>query len=291
MDTSIRRHRTKDGFTLEYGRVGQGEPVLVLHGGHSSCYEELGGNGLETRGFSVITPSRPGYGRTSRELGVSLAAACDSYIGLLDELRISKIHVIAISAGGPSGIHLASRFPHRVRSLVLQSAVTRRWLSPDLKLYKSARILFRPPIEKYVWSMIRLMNRLFPNFLFSSMRPSFSLLPKKEVLPQIGDADRGKFKSMIARQRSGYGFLIDLVHTGEEAASALAAIKCPTLIMHSLHDASVSVEHARHAHRLIPNSRLCELELWGHLIWLGKGADEMNRQLYSFLESVNEAQN
>lgn len=290
MNRTIRQHQTKDGFILEYSMVGDGEPVLVLHGGHSNCYEDLGGSELAAYPFSVITPSRPGYGRTSRELGESIIVACDAYIGLLDELQIPQIHVIAISAGGPSGIHLASRFPHRVRSLVLQSAVTQCWLNPDHKLYKSAQFLFRPPIEKYVWAIIRLMNTLFPAFLLSSMIPSFSKLPKEKVLPKISVADRRKFKSMIALQRSGHGFLIDLLHTSQDADSELAAIKCPALIMHSVHDSSVSVDHARHAHRIIPNSQLCELDLWGHLIWIGTGADEMNRQLFSFLKTANDHQ-
>lgn len=284
MNRSVHQHRTKNGFILEYSIVGQGEPVLVLHGGHSSCDEELGSSELVAGHFSVITPSRPGYGSTSKELGESLVVACDSYIELLDELRIPQVHVIAISAGGPSGIHLAARFPSRVRSLVLQSAVTQRWLNPDHKLYKSAQLLFRPPIEKYVWAMTRFLNKRCPSFLFNRMIPSFSKLPKGEVLRQISDEDRKKFKNMIARQRSGHGFLIDLVHTGRDATQALAAIECPTLIMHSIYDASVSVEHARHACRFIPNARLCELDIWGHLIWLGTGADEMNRQLFSFLK-------
>jgi pimeloyl-ACP methyl ester carboxylesterase len=291
MDKSIRQYQTKAGLILEYSIVGQGEPVMVLHGGHSSCYEELGSNELAARHFTVITPSRPGYGRTSKEFGdSSLIVTCDSYIELLDELHIPQVNIIAISAGGPSGIHMASRFPHRVRSLVLQSAVTQCWLSPDDKLYKSAQFLFRPPAEKYVWAMIRLLNKLFPSFLFSNMITSFSKLPKEKVLPQISDADRKKFKSMIAQQRSGHGFLIDLVHTGKDMTSALAAIKCPALIMHSIHDASVSVDHARYARQLIPNARLCELDIWGHLIWLGTGADEMNRQLVSFLEAANDHQ-
>lgn len=290
MNKSVHQYQAKDGFIIEYSIVGQGEPVLVLHGGHSSCNGELGSNELVAHHFSVITPSRPGYGRTSKELGQSLIVACDSYIELLDALEIPKVNVIAVSAGGPSGIHLASRFPNRIRSLVLQSAVTQCWLSPGDKQYKAAQFLFRPPTEKYVWATIRLLNKLFPSFLLSKMIPSFSELPKEKVLPQMNDADRKKFSSIIAEQRSGHGFLIDLIHTGEDTTAALAAIKCPTLIMHSIHDASVSVDHARHASRLIPNSRLCELELWGHLIWLGTGVDEMNRQLFAFLETAGNHQ-
>ncbi|TWL43763.1 hypothetical protein CHCC15543_1441 [Bacillus licheniformis] len=59
-----------DGLTIEYSRVGEGKPILVMHGGHSNCREEF-----ESR-FSIITPSRAGYGRTSKEIGDSLELAC-----------------------------------------------------------------------------------------------------------------------------------------------------------------------------------------------------------------------
>lgn len=31
-----------DGLTIEYSRVGEGRPILVMHGGHSNCREEFG---------------------------------------------------------------------------------------------------------------------------------------------------------------------------------------------------------------------------------------------------------
>ncbi len=100
-----------EGLTIEYSIFGEGEPILVLHGGHSNCNEEFGYKGLIDNGFSVITPSRPGYGRTSKGIGKSLSTACEYYLKLLVHLKIEKVHVLAISAGGPSGIHFASRYP------------------------------------------------------------------------------------------------------------------------------------------------------------------------------------
>ncbi|MCD9025292.1 alpha/beta fold hydrolase [Cohnella silvisoli] len=280
-----RHYKTKDGFNVEYSIIGQGEPILLMHGGHSNCNEELGYSELTERGYCVITPSRPGYGNTSKELGENVITACEAYLELLDNLRIPQVHIIAISAGGPSGIYFASRYPQRVRSLTLQSAVADKWLTPDDKLYKSAQLMFRPSNEKYLWAMMRLMNKLFPNFLFKSMIPSFSKLQSEQVLLQISDDDRRQFKKMLNRQRSGYGFLIDLAQTGEDLNSVMSTIQCPTLIMHSINDATVPVEHARIAHRHIPNAQLCELDLWGHLIWLGKGAPEMYHKLFAFLDS------
>lgn len=291
MNNIIHHYKTLDGFNLEYSVVGQGEPILIMHGGHSNCNEELGYKELTGRGYSVITPSRPGYGQTSKELGENLITACDAYLELLNHLHIPQVHVIAISAGGPSGIHFASRNPQRVRSLTLQSAVAGRWLTPGDKLYKSAQIMFRPSAEKYLWAMMRFMNKLIPGLLFKSMIASFSKLPSEEVLPQISDEDRNQFKQMLNRQRSGYGFLIDLAQTQHDLTSVMSVIQCPALVMHSIHDSSVPVEHARHASRHIPGTQLCELDSWGHLIWLGKGAPEMFQMLFSFLESQPELKN
>ncbi|MEK8130008.1 alpha/beta hydrolase [Paenibacillus filicis] len=289
MERNIQRYTTRDGYNVEYSIVGQGEPVLIMHGGHSNCQEELGYRELMENGYAVITPSRPGYGTTSKELGADLIAACEAYLELLDELRIRQVHIIAISAGGPSGILFASRYPERVQSLILQSAVSGTWLTPEDKLYKSAQIMFRPSHEKYLWGIIRLINNLFPSFLFNSMIASFSQLNTKQVLLQINGEDRRQFRSMLNRQRSGHGFLIDLVLTGQDLTSVLSGIQCPTLLMHSIHDASVPMNQARiAAHRHIPNAQLCELDSWGHLIWLGEGATGMFQQLFAFLDTVKQ---
>ncbi|OAB42355.1 alpha/beta fold hydrolase [Paenibacillus glacialis] len=284
MNRMTRNYITEEGFNVEYTVVGQGEPVLIMHGGHSNCNEVLGYSKLTDRGYSIITPSRPGYGKTSKELGENISIACEAYLNLLDDLCIPQVHIISISAGGPSGIHFASKYPQRVRSLILQSAVSHRWLIPDNKLYKSAQLIFRPSNEKYVWAMMRFMNKWFPRLLFKSMIASFSTFPRKEVLQNISEEDLYLFKQMLNRQRSGSGFFIDLEQTGHDLNPVLSTIQCPTLIMHSIHDAAVSVVHARHAHQHIPNAQLCELDTWGHLIWLGEGAHVMYHNLFAFLE-------
>ncbi|WP_407669624.1 alpha/beta fold hydrolase [Paenibacillus kobensis] len=279
---------TKQALNLEYSITGLGEPILIMHGGHSSCTEEWGYRELTSRGYSVITPSRPGYGKTSKELGANMITACEAYLELLDDLKITQVHVIAISAGGPSGIHFASRYPRRVRSLTLQSAVTHDWLTPGDRIYRVSQILFRPPIEKYVWQMTRFVNHLFPDYLFGKLLSSFSKLQPREVWPQISGNDKEQFKRMIDRQRSGHGFMIDLTQTSHVRRSDLSAIRCPTLIMHSVNDASVLVEHAYYAQHHIPNAKLSLLDIWGHLIWIGKGSAEMQHQLLEFLDMVGQ---
>ncbi len=119
-----------DGYTIEYSITEkEGTPILVMHGGHSNCYEEFGYKPLVKNGFMLITPSRAGYGKTSKEIGENLSKASDYYVKLLDYLNMEKVHLLAISAGGPSALYFASRYPGRVKTLTLQSAVTKEWLT------------------------------------------------------------------------------------------------------------------------------------------------------------------
>jgi pimeloyl-ACP methyl ester carboxylesterase len=275
------------GENIEYSIIGEGKPILILHGGHSNCNEEFGYAELIKAGYSLITPSRPGYGRTSPKLGSSLEEASKAYGILLDHLGLENLHVIAISAGGPSGIHFAAAYPERVKSLGLQSAVTKEWLTPRDKEYRAAHILFRPKTEKYVWKMIGFMSNLFPEFIFKQMVSSFSHLKGKEISRHISKSDIESFKKMNNRQRSGSGFIIDIKQTNEINKQHLEAIRCPVLILHSKNDSAVSVEHAKHAAKYISHANLELLDSWGHLIWIGKGSEEMNKKLINFLKHLD----
>ncbi|GAA0338600.1 alpha/beta fold hydrolase [Oceanobacillus oncorhynchi subsp. oncorhynchi] len=273
-----------DGQTIEYSITGKvGTPILVMHGGHSNCYEEFGYEPLVKSGFMLITPSRAGYGKTSKEVGENLSKASDYYVKLLDYLNIDKVHLLAISAGGPSGLYFASRYPDRVKTLTLQSAVTKEWLTSEDIIYKAAQILFRPAVEKIIWKLASSMSNIFPEFMFKQMVPSFSNLSYKEIKDSVLAKDIDEIQRMNKRQRSGYGFLIDLSQTKEITSKNLQAISSPTLIMHSEYDGSVPLEHAYYADQQIRDSELCLLDAWGHLIWLGRGSDKVNERLVKFL--------
>lgn len=106
-----------DDVIIEYSVIGEGKPIFVFHGGHSNCNEEFGYKGLVENGYSIITPSRAGYGKTSEVIGESLTTACKYYAKLLDHLRIEQIHILAISAGGPTGIRFALYFRKELKVL------------------------------------------------------------------------------------------------------------------------------------------------------------------------------
>ena len=90
---------------------------------------------------------------------------------------------------------------------------------------------------------------------------------------------------MNNRQRSVHGFLIDLSQTKELTVKDLKSINCPTLIIHSNFDSSVATEHVKLAHENILHSKLCLLDSWGHLTWLGNLSKDTDNLVINFLKN------
>ncbi|GEL78826.1 putative hydrolase YcgS [Tenuibacillus multivorans] len=277
---------TYENQPIEYSVIGEGEPIMILHGGHSNSTEEFGYQPLIQNGYQIITPSRPGYGQTSKHWD-NLDKASDVYRAIVNHLALEKIHIIAVSAGGPSGIHIASTYPEYVQSLTLQSAVTKEWLTPKNLLFYMAKIMFNPMMEKFTWAMTRTMNNRFPNFMFKQMAPSFTTLKGKDLQERISTTDIDEMKKMNSRYNSGHGFLIDIQLPNQLKKEHLQNIKAPTLIVHSINDDSVSLDHPKHASEHIPNSELIEVDTWGHLIWIGKGSEEVHERQIDFLRKYS----
>ncbi|WP_449536338.1 alpha/beta fold hydrolase [Ferdinandcohnia sp. Marseille-Q9671] len=275
----------REGITIEYSLIGKGEPILIFHGGHSNCNEEFGYKSLLDHGYSIITPSRAGYGSTSKEVGESLTKACEHYKHLLEHLQVDQVHIIAISAGGPTGIRFASMFPEKVKSLILESAVSKEWLTNKDLEYKAAHIIFQPFIEGVTWRLLSGLSHLFPNAMFKMMAPQFSSLSNKDIQLKSEGSDVAEFTKMNARQRSGHGFLIDLKQSKDIKEQDYKSIESPTLIIHSEYDGFISLEHPQTAHEKIAKSELYIVDAWGHLIWIGKSVEKTNQKLISFLKS------
>lgn len=112
---------------IEYRLEGSGPTVMVLNGGHCSRESRLSHERLIEHGFSVLTPSRPGYDSTPSEMGRTAQEAADALASLMDMLQIPVADVIGISASGPTALAFALRHPSRIRRLVMESTVRSDW--------------------------------------------------------------------------------------------------------------------------------------------------------------------
>ncbi len=264
---------------IEYQSIGKGIPVLFLHGGHSNCQETLSHKGFDLEKYQLITPSRPGYGKTPLQSLQSLKDTTDLLVELLNHLSITKVVVYGISAGGLTAIKFASNHTERTSKLILASAVSKKWLDKSDPTYKLGKIMFRPGLEGFVWSMVNFFSSLWPRLIANNFYPQFSLLDKHKLRKE----DILELTASLKNYRSKAGFVHDLDQNIDE--EALKQIRCPSLIIHSKNDASVPLDHALHAHESIPQSKLEVLDNeWGHLFWIGKDSNTAIAQTLSFIE-------
>ncbi|CCU81091.1 hypothetical protein HSACCH_02575 [Halanaerobium saccharolyticum subsp. saccharolyticum DSM 6643] len=266
---------------IEYTLRGAGPVILNLHGGHSNSQENFGYQPLLDAGYSILTPSRPGYGRTDVEVGKTAAETAKVLVEFLDYLKIDKVYLIGVSAGGLTAIYLAANYPARVKKLVLESAASKAWLSKNDLDYNVGKIIFNPKIQKITWFMLRKLANNFPKFFAKIFLSQFSTLSIKEVMNQMESSDIKELVEMTNRYGSDNGFIYDLEH--QTAKEVLQKIEIPTLIMHSKYDQSVSFKHAEYAAVNIKESEIYADDFWGHLIWLGKSKVKRNNKLLDFL--------
>ena len=105
---------------IEYGDIGSGPPVLVIHGAGGGFDQGLDfGRTLIDKGFRVIAPSRFGYLRTPLPRDESPMAQADAHACLLDALNLPRVAVAGGSMGAPSAMQLCLRHPERCSALIL----------------------------------------------------------------------------------------------------------------------------------------------------------------------------
>ena len=104
---------------IEYAVAGDGPPILFVHGAGGGFDQGLDFGGPLASDFRVVAMSRFGYLRTPLPLDASPAVQAEAHVCLLDALGIERAAVIGGSAGAPSSLELAVRYPERVSSLVL----------------------------------------------------------------------------------------------------------------------------------------------------------------------------
>lgn len=111
------------GVRLHCEMLGDGEPLLWLHG--------FGGAGSDWKymfdeappGYQLIAPDLPGHGRSSGRPGpFSFRQAALDMLGLLGHLRVGRVKAIGVSGGGITLLHMATAEPSSLAAMVIVSA-------------------------------------------------------------------------------------------------------------------------------------------------------------------------
>ncbi|MGN6217596.1 MAG: alpha/beta fold hydrolase [Solirubrobacterales bacterium] len=271
-------HRVElPGAEVNYAEIGEGEPILFVHG-LAGCW----GNWLENlpyfgREYRAIALDLPGFGESPMP---SWEISMPNYGRLIHDFceRLGLDRVAALvgnSMGGFISTEAVIQRPQRFDRLVLVSAAgISFWEAKGRRVQAVARtieaaaphllngdrglFLTRPLGRKIAFGRVfRNPNKLRPELLKEQTRPALSA-------PGFADA-----MTSIA---------------GYDTRERLPEIEIPTLVVWGLNDQIVPVEAALGYHRMIPRSRLEIFERTGHLPQLERPA-RFNPLVEQFIES------
>lgn len=116
-------HIKANGVNYYYEIHGEGEPLLLLHGGLGSIEDFGPVLPMLAAGREVIAVDLHGHGRT--ELGerpIDLADMGRDMAVLVEKLGYAEVDVMGYSMGGGVAAQMAAQHPERVRRLVMVSA-------------------------------------------------------------------------------------------------------------------------------------------------------------------------
>lgn len=114
-----------NGVRLAYRVIGQGEPLLLLHGfnGTDATWSPIVAD-LSTE-YMLILPHLRGHGRSTNPTGeFTHREVAEDLLGLLDDLGVHQFKAMGFSAGAMALLHMATSYPDRVRAMVLVSATS-----------------------------------------------------------------------------------------------------------------------------------------------------------------------
>ena len=113
-----------NGFDLYYEDRGEGDPLLLLHGGTGigRDWQHVFTSG-DPGGYRLIVPDLRGHGRSTNPSGrFTFREIATDIVALLDHLNVRRVKAIGMSAGAKTLLHVATQRPDLVDAMVLVSA-------------------------------------------------------------------------------------------------------------------------------------------------------------------------
>ncbi len=239
------------GIRTNYHDVGQGAPVLLLHGsgaGVSAFANWRLSLPVLGRDFRVLAPDMVGFGFTDRPVGIAytLDVWVSQVLGFLDALELPRVDIVGNSFGGGLALALASRVPRRVGRLVLMGSTGTSFpLTPGLE----AAWGYTPSLEN--------MRKLLDIFAFNRNLVTDDLA-RLRYEASVRPGFQESFSQMFPAPRQRW---IESLRTPDEA---LKSLPHKTLLIHGREDGVIPLSSSLRLLELIPHAELHVFGECGH---------------------------
>ena len=182
----------------------------------------------------------------------------DDAITVLDELKISKAHILGISMGGMIAQIIAVNYPLRTKTftLIASTASTPSPLNGPTRNVRKILMERTKNPNSTIDEKVNRTKRLFKEIGYQGIN-----LDTEEFYENISAAiDRG------GKDDTGFSRQLTAILGSKNRLDKVASIKAPTLIIHGEGDPLIKVKNAYVSNKLIKNSKLIVLPEMRHLI-------------------------
>lgn len=236
---------------LTAGPTDASEAVVFVHGnpGPADDWRDLLARAGELG--RAVAPDMPGFGQAGTPTGFaySVDGYADYLAAVLDQLGISRAHIVAHDFGGPWALAWAARHPDALASATLINsgvAIGYRW-------HRYARI-WRTPVAGEAFQAV-------------TSRPAYRLLVGREN-PRLSAAQIDRIYD-ASRSWATKRAVLKLYRATPEAtlarpAAALRPLDRPALVIWGTTDAYLPSEQAERQREAFPSARIELLEGHGH---------------------------
>jgi len=243
------------GLEIGYDRHGSGPPLVMLHGATSTGREDFAAQvPLLAKGFQLYLPDARGHGTTRWDSadGFSYAQLVDDVLAFVDALGLETFHLLGFSMGAMTALQFATRYPDRLRTLVVVGITTQR--EPRASVVRRLTDLER----------------------IDRVDPAWAALLGRRHDPVQGEGAWRRLLPAIAADVAAQPLL---------GPRELRQIELPALVAVGDHDPFVPVDHAWGLMRQLPDGRLFVAPGSGHEVMVRRPA-LFNEALTGFYRST-----
>ena len=274
-----------DGRELAYTDIGEAHwPCVMLFGGAPTsrlrvAYLE---NAFLSAEIRLVSPERPGYGRSSPQPGRSVADWPSDFASLADTLGLERCIVAGHSSGGPYAVACAALKPERVAAAIALAGVTDMSWPGAWNSYNAMEAeLMRIDDEQAAvsWCVARFGadgSGFFAAADFKVAAPDEAFFADEQIASILAPARAEAFRQGVI------GYAHDIVVQGRPWPFDPSVTRRPVEVVHGDSDLVVPLAHSRRTAELIPGAHLRVLPGHGHFTILAELpaiAAELSRSL------------
>ena len=247
------------GERLAYLDVGEGRPVIVIHGFGGSMWQWEHQQVPLSREFRLLTPDLIGSGLSAKpDIEYRPDEMLDYFVAFMDALNIQRAALVGNSMGAGLAIGMALEHPDRVSKLVLidgfPANVRERLTSPSIQ-----RALDMPAPS---W-LASFGNWLFGGLLIESVLKEMVHDPALLTPAVVERSNRNRQRPGVMRPLMTARGTLPLWETGY--AKRIGQIRHPTLIVWGEEDRVFPIAVGEDLHRTIAPSSLVRIPNAGHI--------------------------